>query len=383
MLSLTRDSLSLRCDIFCTVIDNYGDLGVCWRLARHLAEEHAVDVTLIVDDLCSFQSLAPTLNPALPLQTLGLLAIRHWQPDTLLPAPADLVIEAFACTLPASYVQAMQARGTPPIWINLEYLSAETWVDGYHRLDSVQPQTGLIKTFWFPGFSAGTGGLLRSSQELAAMQRPGLPGEMTRQVSLFGYEQAGIASLLDALAADARPTVLNVFAGRSLPDVSRWLGHDLAIGDSAQHGALSIRVLPLLDHADYDRLLARCDLNLVRGEDSFVRAQWAGEAMLLHIYPQDEGAHLTKLAAWRERVETVAAAAGTPMPVSWGRMLTFWNATPATVNAGMTADWTQFLTDLPDIRTAMQSWRQSLLAQPDLATQLMRFYADRVESRPK
>ncbi len=373
----------ISCHLFCTVIDNYGDLGVCWRLARHLADEHALTVTLWIDDLDSFRHLAPSINPSQTSQMLDNLCIRHWQGDAVDAAPADLVIEGFGCNLPPSYIRAMAARSTAPIWVNLEYLSAEDWIDGCHGLSSIHPSTGLTKYFWFPGFTTGTGGLLRSPHELAQMHDAQSQRETCRQISLFSYEQAGIASLLDALAADTQPTVLHVFAGRALPDVARWLGEPLAIGDVRQRGSLSIRVLPLLDHADYDRLLARCDLNLVRGEDSFVRAQWAGEAMLWHIYPQEEDAHLIKLAAWQQRVETVAAAAGTAMPASWSGALNAWNDRPETARTQSQPDWPQLLADLPNIRAAMQSWRHHLLAQPDLATQLMRFYADRVESRPK
>ena len=371
------------CHLFCTVIDNYGDLGVCWRLARHLADEHALAVTLWVDDLDSFQRLAPDIDPARSSQMLGKLCIRHWQGDCVDIMPGDLIIEGFACSLPAGYIRAMAARRSAPVWINLEYLTAEAWVEGCHGLTSMHPGTGLIKHFWFPGFSAGTGGLLRTADELERIRVANGTPRACRQVSLFSYEQAGIASLLNALAGDARPTVLNVFAGRSLPDVARWLGQDLASGDEVSQGALTLRVLPLLPHADYDRLLANSDLNLVRGEDSFVRAQWAGEAMLWQIYRQDEDAHLIKLAAWQQRVETVAAAANTPMPASWGQMLMTWNHPATSADACSSEDWLRFFAELHDIRAALQSWRQHLLAQPDLATQLMRFYADRVESRPK
>ncbi len=41
----------ITCDIFCAVVDNYGDIGVCWRLARQLAHEHGMTVRLWVDDL--------------------------------------------------------------------------------------------------------------------------------------------------------------------------------------------------------------------------------------------------------------------------------------------------------------------------------------------
>ncbi|MBY0444112.1 MAG: elongation factor P maturation arginine rhamnosyltransferase EarP, partial [Burkholderiales bacterium] len=40
---------TVRWDIFCRVIDNYGDIGVCWRLARQLSFEHGFAVRLMVD----------------------------------------------------------------------------------------------------------------------------------------------------------------------------------------------------------------------------------------------------------------------------------------------------------------------------------------------
>lgn len=396
-------SRALRCDLFCTVIDNYGDLGVCWRLARQLATEHHTAVTLWVDDLVSFAHLAPALDSARDEQMLDDIRVRRWQTGSDLGLaghdPADIIIEGFACRLPDSYLAAMAACSTSPLWLNLEYLSAEDWVEGCHAMPSIHPRTGLTQHFFFPGFTPSTGGLMReegltttldalatnSTASTAFWQRIGVPEAATaaRRLSLFSYENPAIASLLDALVCDTMPSLLLVFAGRALSGVSTWLGQALAIGDTAQRGALSIRVLPLLNHADYDGVLALCDLNLVRGEDSFVRAQWAGAPMLWHIYPQDEDAHLIKLTAWQQRVETVAAAANTPMPTSWSQALQTWNGHITSASTQRPPDWPQLIADIPSIRAAMQSWRQHLLAQPDLATQLMRFYADRVESRPK
>ena len=46
--------MRLAWDIFCTVIDNYGDIGICWRLARQLRVDDGQRVRLWVDDLTSF-----------------------------------------------------------------------------------------------------------------------------------------------------------------------------------------------------------------------------------------------------------------------------------------------------------------------------------------
>lgn len=360
----------MRCDIFCTVIDNFGDLGVCWRLARQLSTEHDVTVTLWVDDLTSFQYLAPRLDPNLAEQTLDTVVVRHWHAAATTRRPADLVIEGFGCNLPQSYVEAMAKCKIPPVWINLEYLSAEAWIEGCHRMRSIHPQHGLSKTFWFPGFSDQTGGLLRESGLITRLDKIGTDNG-TRSISLFSYENPAIGELLEALANDRTATTLYVFQGRSLPDVSAWAGQ--AVSSSYQRGALTIQVLPLLGHAEFDALLARCELNLIRGEDSFVRAQWAGNSLLWHIYPQAELAHAAKLQAFIQQV-----SAYSDMPEIWRRSMLAWNQLPTDTPP----DWPAFLQALPAMQKAMRQWREYLLQQSDLSTQLMRFYTNEVESSP-
>ena len=150
----------MRWDIFCSVVDNLGDIGVCWRTSRQLAAEHAADVRLWVDDLVTFRHLAPSLDVNAMVQRLGDIEIRAWKTPFRPVEPADIVVETFGCELPAAYVDAMAKRARAPVWINLEYLSAETWVDGCHGLPSPHPQWPLIKYFFFPGFTANTGGVL-------------------------------------------------------------------------------------------------------------------------------------------------------------------------------------------------------------------------------
>src|SRR5512146_2914773 len=130
----------ISCDIFCTVVDNYGDIGVCWRLARQLAGEHGFAVRLWVDDLASFQRLCAEVDPALASQRCRGVDIHHWPVTFPEVEPAQLVIEAFACELPERYVLAMADLTDKPVWLNLEYLSAEGWVEGCHALPSPHPR---------------------------------------------------------------------------------------------------------------------------------------------------------------------------------------------------------------------------------------------------
>ncbi len=352
-------------DIFCRVIDNFGDIGICWRLARQLAAEHGFAVRLWLDDPAALAPLCPPFNPMLPAQNLAGVNVCRWGEPFPAVEPADVVIEAFACELPAGYRAAMARRPAPPAWINLEYLSAETWIEGCHRLTSPQPP--LRKHFFFPGFTARTGGLLRESHllaardELQASQQRGA----TLQVSLFCYDNAPVADLFAAWQASPRPIRCRVPPGQPLAATQR------ALGDRGpwQRGALSVTPIPFLAQDEYERLLWLCDVNFVRGEDSFVRAQWAGRPFVWQPYRQQEDTHLDKLAAFLARyTQALPVEAG----VAVQRMFKAWNADPATPGE-IAAAWAEFAAQLPALEVANRHWAESLCAQGDLAANLVEF----------
>src|SRR6478672_9085015 len=152
-----------RWDIFCRVIDNYGDAGVCWRLARQLAAEHALDVTLWIDRLETLAHFEPEFDARRAKQASAGVCVRRLDDGSPAPALPDVIVEGFGCGLPPRYLDAMAIAPAPPAWINLEYLSAEPWVDSAHALASPHPQLPLTRHFWFPGFTPKTGGLLREA----------------------------------------------------------------------------------------------------------------------------------------------------------------------------------------------------------------------------
>ncbi len=313
-----RTTLVGSCDIFCAVVDNYGDIGVSWRLARQLSNEHSMAVRLWVDDLRSFGKLCPELDAGLDEQRCRGVEVRRWSRDFPAVEPAELVIEAFACELPQSYVEAMAAREPKPVWLNLEYLSAEDWVEGCHKLPSPHPSLPLTKYFFFPGFTEKTGGLLLERDLLArrdAFQSDvgaqesywrnlGVPERVAGElrVSLFGYENEAMEALLRGWEQGTQPVTCLLPEGRSLPQVGRHFGQQAGkAGDIWRRGQLRVHVLPFVEQERYDELLWACDVNFVRGEDSCVRAQWAARPFIWQIYPQHDGVHLEKLEALRVR----------------------------------------------------------------------------------
>ncbi|AMK30093.1 elongation factor P maturation arginine rhamnosyltransferase EarP [Pseudomonas mosselii] len=368
-------------DIFCTVVDNYGDIGVTWRLARQLVAEHDLAVRLWVDDLQAFVRLCPEADGGAAQQWQQGVEVRHWPADWQALAPADVVIGAFGCRLPPAYVEALATRQPRALWLNLEYLSAEDWVEGCHGLTSPQGN-GLRTVFFFPGFTEGTGGLLREGPLLA--RRDALLGDSatrqaflaglgvhaqpgTRLISLFAYENGQLGNWLDAMVQDDVPSHLLVPEGRILADLRAWLGEPgFGVGDVRQQGALTLQVLPFVSQDDYDRLLWCCDFNAVRGEDSFVRAQWAGKPLLWHIYVQDENAHWEKLEAFLAHYrQGLSEAAGDVLVELWRA----WN-----MDRDMGAAWRGVLRHLPELQRHADQWCAVQAARPDLATTLVQFY---------
>jgi hypothetical protein len=384
-------------DIFCQVIDNYGDIGVCWRLAAQLAKR-GHSVRLWLDDKRALQWMAPGAAQG----DWPDISVHDWpvtNPAASSPALplADVWIEAFGCDIPLVWlqtqVQAANTQARRPVWINLEYLSAEPFALRSHGLPSPVlqgPAKGWTKFFFYPGFSKGSGGLLRGAiaqagaaswaePELTAFA-PAASGERT--VLLFTYANAPIAALLQALHRSAQPVQVLVAAGQSadavrlalaaLPSTvgafevaspgrvnrSTFISGDIpraatqsttAALEEWQWGPLRLRFLPFIPQSTFDQLLGLCDLNLVRGEDSLAQAVQAGKPCVWQIYAQDDGAHGTKLQAYLE-----AIAADTPLR-AWH---SFWNSTPTAAQAepGLTWPWE------PD-----STWQQNADA---LATQL-------------
>jgi len=366
--------VNLSFDIFCRVIDNHGDLGVCWRLSADLAQR-GHRVRLWVDDASALAWMAPQGHAGVEVRTWPTEAELQTSSEDAAFQVADVVVEAFGCELPEAF-QALMVRNTTPVWINLEYLSAENYVARSHGLASPVmsgPAKGCTKWFFFPGFTPDTGGLLRgpdlldastpdnkSATWLSALPLDKPIAENEQLISLFCYEPAALPDLLKQLSQGIEPTRLLVAQGRP----------SAAVAQAAQAlnmprigmGQLHISQLPYLSQTDFDHLLWACDVNFVRGEDSLVRALWAGQPFVWHIYPQDDNAHHDKLLAFAAAVE---------MPADLQQFHAIWN--------GLATG------PLPALsRAAIDDWRhwslhvrQGLQRQTDLTTQLLSFVAQK------
>ena len=376
----------LQWDIFCKVIDNFGDIGVSWRLSADLAARGQA-VRLWVDDASALSWMAPlgapgvTVLPWRQAADAGALA-------ALLPAkPGEVLVEAFGCEIPPEFLSAWLATPLPghpsPVagrcWLNLEYLSAEAYVARSHALPSpVQhgPAAGCSKWFFYPGFTAQTGGLLREPDLIERMtafeakeagnwlQSLGLQGAAQDsasplRVSMLCYEPPALASLLrqwSARGLAGRPVELLVTPGRSAQAVKSAMAETNCPLESA---GLRMTCLPWLSQQDYDKLMWACDMNFVRGEDSVLRALWTGKPFVWQIYPQQDDVHLPKLAAFLRQNQLTGAAQN---------FHAAWNGSSQPlpeVDAGALADW----------QVQTRAARARLLPQDTLSDSLLKFVA--------
>ena len=338
---------------------------------------------LWVDDLVAFARLCPAINTSKDSQAVAGITVCRWRdpfPDVV---PGNVVVEAFGCEIPLAFQTAMAERLPAPAWLNLEYLSAESWVSGTHGLPSPQPK--LTKYFFFPGFVAGTGGLLRERDLISArdkFQRDktahaefwrslGLsaPQGNELRVSLFCYENLALETLLRQWGEGSSRITCLIPEGVAATTLSEFFGApSVATNATYSSGNLQVRVIPFLQQEVYDRLLWACDVNFVRGEDSFVRAQWAARPFVWQIYPQSEDAHRVKLDAF---LDLFCAGLDTD---SARHVRSFWRGWNG---AGLVpTTWDEWLESRVNIGSQASRWSTNLAQQTDLATALVDFTDD-------
>ena len=381
----------LRVHVFCRVVDNYGDAGVAWRLARQLAAEHRADATLWIDAAGALARIEPAFDARLDDVRVRGVRVRRVQDATGSEILPHLVVEAFGGGLPEAYLGAMAAQAKPPVWVNLEYLSAEFWIEAAHRLPSPQPRLPLTRYFFFPGFTPATGGLLRERDVFArrdaarhVAREARLPAAVATTVanagglhglvvSLFCYPNGALPALLDVWAeGDERVTCL-VPHGVAAPSFDAWLGGTVPrAGEVVVRGALTLVGIPFTSQDDYDRLLWSCDLNFVRGEDSFVRAQLAARPLVWQAYVQAEDAHIVKQAAFVDRyVDGLDVATS----VSVRAVHEIWNRQ----SPGMGPCWFALQEAKTTFDRHAVGWARRITQGADLATKLAEFCQDRLE----
>ncbi|MDA8416164.1 MAG: elongation factor P maturation arginine rhamnosyltransferase EarP [Betaproteobacteria bacterium] len=362
--------------IFCRVIDNFGDAGVSWRLSCQLSRHLGHPVDLVIDDWQTLARLEPALGDE-PLENRAITTrgVRVWswrrleeQPEKLETSDPQVLVSGFSCELPEAVRFGLQQWKVAPLWILFEYLSAEAWVDDCHARPSPISSYPGQRYFYFPGFTRYSGGLLREPGLLDDRDdwqqnhsRPGWVAQAQRWLTLWAYPEAPWLALHEAICQDPELWGWCLFEGAALTNCI--LEHGLA--------SIPVRVIPFQTQGNYDVCLWDADLNLVRGEDSFVRAQWAGKPLLWHIYPQEDGSHWNKLNAF---LDIYLDGVEHSLAMAIRALFLAWNGKGAIVHC-----WQQVREQWGLWELHARYWSRTLAMQPDLVTRLVEFVENKLE----
>jgi uncharacterized repeat protein (TIGR03837 family) len=230
-------------------------------------------------------------------------------------------------------------------------------------LPSPHPQLALTKYFFFPGFEVGTGGLLRERDLFlkrdAAIARGDVISDAELSVFIFAYANCALPALIAAIESSVTLAVITLPEGKLAEQYLQTIG--------ANPLKARINIQPFVPQTEFDELLWTNDICIVRGEDSFVRAQWAAKPFIWHIYPQAGGVHWQKLNAFLDRY---CADLESAVEVAIREMWRAWNAEDANAIASA---WKGFLAHRDDLEIHAGKWADQLARQTDLATHLVTF----------
>ena len=280
-------------DIFCQVIDNYGDVGVAYRLAREFKRVYPNKKLRFVINQTE------ELNLIRKSEDIEIILYKDF---SKIENSADLIIESFGCEIPKEYMD--KALKNSKLIINLEYFSAEKWVDDFHLQESFLGGN-LKKYFFIPGLSEKSGGILLDNEFLERkkkvkankeyyLEKFGIKGKYDLIGSVFSYEK-NFDSLIEELKKLDKKIILLILSEKTQKNFIKYFDN------GNNYDKIKFVKLPFFTYDKYEELLALCDFNLVRGEDSFVRALLLGKPFLWHIYPQDENTHIKKLESFLEK----------------------------------------------------------------------------------
>lgn len=280
-------------DIFCQVIDNYGDVGVAYRLAREFKRVYPnKKLRFVINQIEELNLIRKSED----------IEIILYKDISKIENSADLIIESFGCEIPKEYMD--KALKNAKLIINLEYFSAEKWVDDFHLQESFLGGN-LKKYFFIPGLSEKSGGILLDNEFLERkkkveankeyyLEKFGIKEKYDLIGSVFSYEK-NFDSLIEELKKLDKKVILLILSEKTQKNFIKYFDN------GNNYDKIKFVKLPFFTYDKYEELLALCDFNLVRGEDSFVRALLLGKPFLWHIYPQDENTHIKKLESFLEK----------------------------------------------------------------------------------
>lgn len=395
-----------KMDIFCQVIDNFGDVGVVYRLANQLKGRYKIRV--FIDCLRELVLLNPRVNMEKDIQLVeGIEFITYdylkkkWESIN----PHEIIIEAFGCEIHQGYYT--KAKENSRLLINLEYLSSEEWTLGFHGVESLIGAKTLKKFFYIPGLLSGSGGVLFDREKLERMKNIS-PQERERLLdyylknfprelregkkigTVFSYEK-NFEKLLETLSCQEGETILLLMGEKTQNSVreilkkireERFEGELEERNNIIRYKNIFIECYPFIPQEEYDELILLTDFNFVRGEDSFVRAVLSGVPFLWHIYFQEEGVHMEKLRgfllALEEYIQKNSQGEYIEIFKKYEKLMCEYNERSGNNLESTSEDYGSFFQNIEEIGKMLRQYSDYIVKNHDLIAKLNRFIDEKM-----
>ena len=312
----------MEISILCKVVDNYGDIGVAYRLSRQLQKISKANINLIVDDLQAFNKICNLVSQEKSFQVVEGFSVYNWNDYDFCynefskndGEKLAVILECFQCGRPDWMEKILfedKLERTVQV-IMIDYLTAEPYAETFHCLKSLTRSAKVQKVNFMPGFTEKTGGLIIDEEwnELPERRRDG-------GILVFTYErnwQPLVEALHDIQAVQRTPAENNIITekpifvaqGRgqqSFLDAVNEVNKRICERADNDEVKLNVQVLPYMNQHEWDKLLRECSVLFIRGEESLSRACLSGIPFVWHAYPQSEEYQLVKVKALLERMK--------------------------------------------------------------------------------
>ena len=390
--------------VLCKVLDNFGDIGVVYRLCRSLSDiDSSLKLNLVVNDLETFGRMAEGINPQKSFQTYRGWNIFDWNDEKTCgnyfsENPPTVVLQTFQCGLPdwldeIIYGEEFSASEKLCKIVNIEYLTAEKWAEDFHLLRGATRSSNVRKYFFMPGFTKKTGGLILDKDFMDSLSdencRKSKIAELAEKIQLsedefkilvFSY-QKDFSFFFDAV---------NEFAEISKKKILVYVAPGAGLESfrktecESEKKNFCVEYLPYLSQEVWDAFLCSMDFLFIRGEDSFARATLTGIPFLWNIYKQDEEFHLVKLKAFLDILNckkinemswlynrNFGLECGSEAVDAWGKISECKNENDA--QKKMAELLKEILLNLDEIKPSFRDFSKKTLALGNLSEKLLDF----------
>lgn len=290
--------------VLCKVVDNFGDVGVVWRLCRELLKKDStLKINLIIDDLKAFSCIWSEVEVGKEFQIVCGINVYDWNNydycySEFLQNDGEklqIILECFQCGRPEWMEKILfedKLQRTVQI-IMIDYLTAEKYAEDFHCLQSLTRSAKVQKVNFMPGFTEKTGGLIIGDEWKNLPER-----KVDGSVLIFTYERNWkplVRGILESQVAVRNG--VKVAQGRGMQSfVDAWNEEN---AQSVIHNA-KLEVLNYLSQNEWDKMMRNCSVLFIRGEESMSRACLSGIPFVWHAYPQSDEYQLVKVNALLE-----------------------------------------------------------------------------------